>query len=98
MKQQLIPFGAEYPADIPEEIRETFIRDFEEWEVEKQRQMDLENTALLSDVEKEQINTAVESIADKLVTIDTLLQARNRRIARILTAACDQTGQSAQKD
>ena len=103
-KQQLFPFGTEYPSDIPEEIRETFIQQFEEWEVEKQRQMDIENTILLSEREKEQLNTAVESIADKLgikrelATIDALLQARNTRVSRILNAAYGAEGQSAQHD
>ena len=92
-KQQLLPFGTEYPSDIPEEFRETFIQQFEEWEVEKQRQTDIENATLLSEGEKEQLNTAVESIADKLgikgelATIDALLQARNARVSRILSAA-----------
>lgn len=103
-KQQLLPFGTEYPSDIPDEIRETFIRQFEEWEVEKQRQMEIESAVLLTAGEKEQLNTAFESIADKLgireelASIDALLQARNTRVSRILNAAYSEVGQSAQND
>ena len=103
-KQELLPFGTEYPSDIPQEIRETFIRQFEEWEVEKQRQMEIENARLLSEGEKEELNTAFESIADKLgikgelATIDALLQARNTRVSRILNAAYGDECQSAQND
>ena len=100
-KQQLLPFGTEYPSDIPEEFRDTFIQQFEEWEVEKQRQTDIENATLLSEGEKEQLNTAVESIADKLgikgelATIDALLQARSARVSRILNAAYGDNDQGA---
>ena len=103
-KQQPLPFGTVYSSDIPKEIRETFIQEFEEWEVEKQRQMDIENARLLSEREKEQLNTAFESIADKLgikaelATIDALLQARNTRISRILNAAYSNEGQSTLND
>ena len=66
--------------------------------------MDIENTILLSEREKEQLNTAVESIADKLgikrelATIDALLQARNTRVSRILNAAYGDEDRSTQND
>ena len=78
---------------IPEEIREVFIGQFEEWESEKKQQRYGETTALLSADELEQLNTAVERMADKLgisgelATIDALLKARNNRAAKILSAA-----------
>lgn len=92
-KQPALCANMEYPSDIPEDIRETFIRQFEEWDVEQQQQNNMENTALFSEDELEQLNTAVESVADKLgirgelATIDALLKARSTRAARILTAA-----------
>ena len=84
---------AEHLSEIPQEIRQTFIQQFEEWETEQKQYRCSEAAPLLSNDELDQLNTAVESIADKLgiseelATIDALLQARNTRAARILSAA-----------
>lgn len=85
-------------SDIPQDIREIFIKQFEESDPEQQPRRDPEATSLLSKEETEQLNSAVENVADKLgitgdlATIDTLLMARSTRVARILTAAFGSKG------
>lgn len=92
-KQLALATNAEFLSEIPEGARETFIGQFKQWELEQKQQRYGNTTALLSEDEIEQFNTAVERIADKLgiseelATIDALLAARSTRAARILTAA-----------
>lgn len=92
-KQAAFLFSTNRSSDVPEEFRKHFIRQLEEWEVEQQRQRDTQTTALFSEDEVEQLNAAIESMADKLgiseelATIDSLLQLRNARVARLLRAA-----------
>ena len=92
-KQLALATDTEFLSEIPEGVRETFIGQFKEWELEQKQCRYGDTTVLLSEDEIEQFNTAVERIADKLgisgelATIDALLTARNTRAARILTAA-----------
>ncbi len=78
--------------DIAEEEREAIVRQLEEWG-ELRRSQEIETKALLSADEVDQLNAAVDVVADKLgfsgelATIDTLLRLRNTRIARVLSAA-----------
>lgn len=97
-KQLAFATNVDHLSEIPQEIRDTFIKQFEQYESEQKQQKSTEATALLSQDEIEQLNSAVESIADKLgisgelAAIDALLKARNTRAARILTAAYGSEG------
>lgn len=92
-KQLALAPDVDHLSDIPQDIRDIFIKQFEESDPEQQLRRDPETTPLLSKEETEQFNSAVENVADKLgitgdlATIDTLLKARSTRVARILTAA-----------
>lgn len=78
---------------IPEAIRKTIVRELEEQGPQCSRSRQLQSSALLSTDEAEQLNAAVDTVADKLgfsgelETIDGFLRLRNRRVVRILSAA-----------
>ncbi len=100
MTKQLAPTAdAGHLSEIPREIRQTFVQQFEECETEQRQRRYRQAAPLLSADEIDQFNSAVETIADKLgiseelATIDALLQARNTRAARILSAAYSGAGQ-----
>jgi len=93
IKQSVSLPGTNDPSDFSGEVRENFVRQLNEWKARKQRHRNMEAAALLSADEVARLNAAIEAVAvrlgirGELATIDSLLQLRNTRVARILTAA-----------
>ena len=92
-KQAAFLFSTDCSSDVPDEFRKHFIRQIEEWEVAQERRKDTRTSTLFSEDEVAQLNAAIESLAKKLgineelTTIDTLLQLRSARVARVLRTA-----------